>query len=172
MPTVYRVNGIDIAHEVRLHAWELIVAWQKRGGQSVAPAIVVGNPECASLFDFFWDDPQELMGYVVSWGPDGQLNAYTAWRALRPVARHGRNTVALIAKDSLQQRSWFQDETAIQEPDGTVLWGDNREAAACILGTGPFQQLVGVYGMPSLALNDWLAHEVARHLESWGSRIT
>lgn len=85
----------------------------------------MGNPDPNVNLAQVWDDPQQLVGLVHHFGPEGERYAANAVRKLRAAAREGVDTEILrIEADELGTGGRFRDTVESNAGDTVFAWGD------------------------------------------------
>ena len=97
-PTHYDCYGKNLASRVWQLLGEAVPQWQSSGllDKNNGFGVAVANPKFAGHFSHVWNSPIDLVGFVVSWGPEGERYVANAIRKMRATARTGQNTLSLV----------------------------------------------------------------------------
>ncbi len=167
LPKAYTFEGVDFADEVERVARVMVIGLQneKLIKNNESFGLMVANPLYAGRFHQIWNDPTQLAGFAIGWGPEAKRYQLNALRKIRASARTSCDTL-FLKYDVTRGRDYgnrFQNTVNSQESDGTMLWGDYGHGGACFAGEDQQQWLVGVSSLEE-AEDDMVASAVARHL--------
>ena len=170
-PTRYMYGGANFANRVHPFLQGAIPHWQSSGllqrGDSFGLAIA--NRKYASNFRAVWNNPEELVGCVLGWGPERSRYIANAMRMMRAAARLGQNTLEIVESS---RSSLFRDVVESQPNDKTSLypWGDYPRGGAAFSDDEDTAWLVSVDGLAQ-AENNMVAISVGNFLRVEAQKV-